>query len=313
MEKQILHITNGGSLTKYLNELEIVGEKLTWQEIICEGPTQETIHNEEFIELRRSFLNDFYDVDLDLEKVNFALEQLSNPQRYSEIVLWFEYDLFCHINMIAVINLLQQKKINLPVYLVCSGRVSGSKTLKGLTELNSEQLLNHYKKKVKLTVADIDLATTIWSIYCGKDHNLLKPYIIKSSSFQYLSSCLKAHLERFPDSKSGLNVLEKNILEIIKINTIKSKHHLLGYVLNYQGYYGFGDMQINRLIEKLSLFYSEEEDQLILNRKGFEALLGQRNFSSEIKNNMNYGGVNVSEFQFSRTQNKLIKTIINAH
>ena len=62
MSKEPLHITNGGALTSYLNELEVVGEKLTWQEILCEGPTQEIIHSDEFIKLRSDFLNTFYNV-----------------------------------------------------------------------------------------------------------------------------------------------------------------------------------------------------------------------------------------------------------
>jgi hypothetical protein len=313
MTKLPLHITNGGRLTSYLEELEIEGEKLTWQEILCEGPTQEIIHCDDFIELRRSFLNKFYNVDLDLDKIEVALKQLQNPERYSEIVLWFEYDLFCHINLIAVINLLQQKKIELPLYLVCSGRIPGSKVLKGLSELNTGQLFNHYKNKVKLSKNDIDLATTIWGIYCGKDHNLLKPFIVQSSSFEYLNNCLKAHLERFPDSKTGLNVLETNILSIVKENDIKSKHHLLGYALNYQGYYGFGEMQMNRIIDKLSYFFTEENHSLTLNRKGYEALLKQHNFSNELKNDMEYGGVNVKDFHFNKDQNKLIKIVPNAH
>lgn len=313
MTKQPLHITNGGNLTAYLNELKVSGEKLTWQEILCEGPTQEIIHCDEFINLRSSFLNKFYNVELDLEKVEVALTQLKYPERYSEIVLWFEYDLFCHINLMAVINLLVQKKIKLPLYLVCSGRLPGVKTLKGLTELNSTQLLKHYQNKIKLGQDDIDLATTIWGIYCGKDHNLLKPFIVKSSSFKYLNSCLKAHLERFPDSKSGLNVLEANILTIIKENSIKSKNHLLGYALNYQGYYGYGDMQMNRIIEKLSYFFTEEINKIVLNKKGFEALLRQRDFSNQINDNMSYGGINVHDYQFSKDQNKLIKSMPNAN
>ena len=311
MNKQPLHITNGGSLTKYLNELEIKGEILTWQEMLCEGPTSQNIHTDKSINQRRAFLNEFYNVDLDLEKVDFALKQLENPERYSEIVLWFEYDLFCHINMVAVISLLQDKKIDLPLYLVCSGRVSGSKTLKGLPELNSEQLLNHYKEKVLLTKRDIDLATTVWGIYCGKDHNLLKPYIVQSSSFKYLSNCLKAHLKRFPDSIDGLNILERNILEIVRDNTIKSKHHLLGYALNYQGYYGFGDMQLERIIDKLSVFISEEKDSITLNRTGHEALLGQINFSTKIVSKMSFGGVDKYDFQFNKKLNRLVKNVKN--
>ena len=260
---------------------------------------------------RQTFLKDFYDVDLDIHELREELNKLNNIEQYSEIILWFEYDLFCHINMLAVISLLQQQKIKLPLYLVCSGRVSGEKSLKGLSELNAEQLLNHYKNRVKLNVDDIQLAITLWGIYCGKDHNLFKRYIVKRSTFKYLSNCLKAHLERFPDHKTGLNILERNVLEIIKDNVIKSKNHLLGYAINYQGYYGYGDLQLSRIIEKLSIFFIVNKNSIKLNRKGHEALLGTRNFSTELNNNMTFGGVNKFDFQFNSLQNKLVKTIAN--
>ena len=313
MAKTSLHITNGDHLTSYLNELNIPGEKLTWQEMLCEGPTLLNINSEAFFKSRAAFFSTNYNIDLDVEAFKTEIGKLDQSERYSEIILWFEYDLFCHINMIAVLNLIQQKKIDLPIFLVCSGRIPGTKNLKGLSELSPEQLIAHYHERVKLNAADMDLASTIWGIYCGKDHNLLKPFIVKSSTFKYLSNCLKAHLERFPNIKSGLNVLEKNILEIVRDNTIKSKHHLLGYALNYQGYYGFGDLQIDRIIEKLSVFFIEEETGLTLNRDGHEALLDQRNFLGKLKDDMTFGGVNVADFQFSKQQNKLVKTIINAH
>ncbi|GAA3655774.1 DUF1835 domain-containing protein [Flavivirga jejuensis] len=312
MNKQPLHITNGDVLTNFLNELDVVGEKLTWQEMLCEGPTVVEVYSDAFLDVRKRFFNSFYDIDLDTDKIKFELNKLDSYKEYSEIILWFEYDLFCHINMIAVINLILQKKINLPISLVCSGRIEGSKILKGLSELNTEQLMDHYKKRVVLNSEDLDLAKTIWGIYCGKDHNLLKPYIITVSSFKYLSNCLKAHLERFPDSTYGLNALEKNVLEIVKNNAIKSKHHLLGYALNYQGYYGFGDLQISRIIEKLDVFFTKEDAYLTLNRKGHEALLGQHNFAIEIDNNMIYGGLKKFDFQFNKKRNKLVKTVLNA-
>ncbi|MCF7568587.1 DUF1835 domain-containing protein [Sabulilitoribacter arenilitoris] len=313
MAKKTLHITNGDSLTDYLNELDITGEKLTWQEMLCEGSTQSVVGSDAFLNLRTTFLKDFYDIELDIDELKKELNKLNNPEKYSEIVLWFEYDLFCHINMMAVISMIQQQKIELPIYLVCSGRIPGEKNLKGLSELTTEQLLNHYKNKVKLKPDDIQLVVTLWGIYCGKDHNLFKPYIIKSSTFKYLSNCLKAHLERFPDHKSGLNILERNILEIIKDNTIKSKNHLLGYAINYQGYYGYGDLQLSRIIEELNIFFNEKAEGITLNRKGHEALLGTHNFSSELHNNMVFGGVNKFNFQFNSAENKLVKTISNAY
>ncbi|WP_338360114.1 DUF1835 domain-containing protein [Yeosuana marina] len=311
MSKKTLHITNGSSLTSILKDLEFSGDILTWEEMLCEGPTIANINSDEFLKLRTSFFNSFYDIDLNIEEIKEEFDLLNHPENYSEIILWFEYDLFCHMNMIGVINLLHQKKINLPLFLVCSGRIEGEKTLKGLSELSQSQLKKHFNNKVKLTSEDIDLALSIWDIYCGKDHNLLRPYIVKSSNFIYLTNCLKAHLERFPDSVTGLNVLETNILEMVRDMDIKSKNQLLGYALNYQGYYGYGDLQFSRIIKMLSIFISVENDSLSLNREGYEALLGQHNFSTKINNDMFFGGISIHDFQFNKKQNKLVKTILN--
>ncbi len=313
MSTNPLHITNGSNLTNIIKDLDFTGDILTWEEMLCEGPTISNIDSNQFLKLRASFLNTYYDIDLNIAEVKEELDRLNYSESYSEIILWFEYDLFCHINMIAVINLLQQKKVDLPIYLVCSGRIEGEKNLKGLSELTQNQLSDHYTDKVLLTSEDVNLAVSIWEIYCGKDHNLLKPFIVKSSNFKYLSNCLKAHLKRFPDSKSGLNVLESNILEIIKEKDVKTQNQLLGYAMNYQGYYGYGDIQFLRIIKLLGIFITKNTEGLKLNRKGHEALLGQHNFSSEINNAIKFGGVNKLDFHFSKKQNKLIKTISHAN
>lgn len=311
--KKTLHITNGNALTTILKELEIEGDILTWQEMLCEGPTIAHIDSDEFIEVRQQFLSDFYNIEINKAELKKEIDKLNTAEDYKEIILWFEYDLFCHINLLGVMSLLHQKGINLPLYLVCSGRIEGEKNLKGLSELSQKQLYKHYDERILLTAEDKDLAISLWRTYCGKDHNLFKRYITKESSFKYLSNCLKAHLRRFPDSKSGLNILEKNILEIVRDNSIKSKHHLLGYILNYQGFYGYGDLQLERMINQLSLFFDEHENQLKLNRKGHEALVKIHNFSIEINNNMTYGGLNRLNFQFNKNENKLVKTNINVN
>lgn len=308
MGQKTLHITNGHSLTNYLKELDFKGDVLTWQEMLCEGPTTEIIDSDEFFEVRKQFLQDFYDIEVNEAEFRNEIGVLNHPGNYSEIVLWFEYDLFCHINLIAVISLIKQKHVQLPLYLVCSGRVEGEKELKELSELTPGQLQKHYAKKIKLTSEDIDLMSSIWKTYCGKDHNLFKPIIVEKSSFPYLSNCLKAHLQRFPDSKTGLSGLELNILNILNKYDVRSKQHLLGYALNYQGYYGYGDTQLERIITKLSLFFDDENNSLKLNRKGHEAILGHHNFAAELTNTMAFGGIKKYDFQFSKTQNKLIKT-----
>ena len=88
---------------------------------------------------------------------------------------------------------------------------------------------------------------------------------------------------------------------------------MLGYILNYQGYYGYGDIQIKRMIAKLDIFMIEGENGMELNRKGHEVLLNKHNFALEVNNDILYGGARRLKYQFNKKQNKLIKTIYNAN
>ena len=309
MSHKQLHITNGSALTERLNVLQFEGEFLTWHEMLCEGPTTLNIDNDNFINTRETFLTEYYGLEYKREEFKTELDKLNHLDGFEEIVLWFEYDLFCHINLIGVISLLRQKNIDLPISLVCSGRVEGEKGLKGLGELKSHQLRSHYKHRATLNNDDLALAEQCWTIYNSDNHNDFKPLIVTSSSFEYLTNCLKAHLKRFPDTRSGLGTLQFNILKLIKANEIKSMHHLLGYVLNYQGFYGFGDIQVERILEHLSPFYTVYEDKVVLNRQGDLVILHLKNVHDEIENTMTYGGIKRYGYVFNKKENKLIQTV----
>lgn len=309
MKHNPLHITNGSSLTSYLKELDIKGNIITWHEMLCEGPTIEEIESEAFIVLRKSFFKKTYNIEYREDEYKTEVLKFSALEAYTEVVLWFEFDLFCHINLIAVISLLKRKKVNIPIYLVCSGWVDNEKQLKGLSQLTPEQIKEHYTNKVKLNVDDISLAQKAWKIYCSNNHSQIKPLIVTASNFKYLSNCLTAHIRRFADSRSGLSNLEYNILKLIKEHSITSRHHLLGYALHYQGYYGFGDIQLERIIDNLDLFYAENDNGLTLNRKGHLAIELQASFFNEMNTDFEYGGTNKSHFQYDKKEDQLIKTV----
>lgn len=313
MTKHTLHITNGSSLTNILKEENYTGEIVTWHEMLCEGPTEKQIDTDSFFAKRKTFLESVYKIEYDESKIKSEIKKLNNINDYEEIILWFEYDLFCHINLIGVISLLKQKQVRIPMTLVCSGRIENEKELKGLPQLTSSQLKTHFENRIQLTIDDIATAQKAWRIYCEDDHNLFKELIVRPSNFKYLSNCLKAHMRRFADTRSGLNTLEYNTLKLIKEHNIKSRHHLLGYCLHYQGYYGFGDLQLKRMIDDIALFYDEADNSLTLNRNGYLALEHQKDFFKEIVTDFQLGGVNKIDFQYNKTEKKLVKTIVNAH
>ena len=309
MTSNTLHITNGSVLTERLKVLQFSGAFLTWHEMLCEGPTDLLVDTDEFIEKREQFLSSYYNLEYKRNEFKSEIDKLNHLDDYDEIVLWFEYDLFCHINLIAIIYQLLAKNNTTPVSLVCSGRVENEKGLKAIGELKSFQLKNHYKNRVILYDSDLELAKTCWEIYNSKDHNKFKPLIVTSSSFEYLTNCLKAHLRRFPDSRSGLSTLEFNIIKLVKNNNIKSLHHLLGYALHYQGFYGFGDIQLKRIIDKLSPFFTITKEQITVNREGNLVLNHLKNVHNQLENDLIFGAVNKYDYYFNKKENKLIKTV----
>ena len=307
MAQKNLHIINGDSLVSRLHDIGINDDQLVWREMLCEGNTVFDLSSGDFKTARVSYLAQF-DATENTYTESFLKPLLETDYTsYTSITLWFEYDLFCHINMIAALSYLKTKKLNTPIYLVCSGWIENETHLKGLGELTDKQLLEHYNNKIELTKDDIIFANELWRIYNTKNHIVFKNYIKQSSSFPYLSNCISAHLKRFPDVTNGLNILETNILKIIQKEHIKSTHHLTGYILQYQGYYGFGDLQITKIIHKLASFFDVEKKKLVLNRQGHLALDHIKSFYDQVTDETIFGNCKKYEYCYHPTQQILTK------
>ncbi|MUP45697.1 DUF1835 domain-containing protein [Gramella sp. BOM4] len=308
MKNRTLHIINGDSLTEQFQELNIPGDLVVWRELLCEGPTLQEI-DKEFYKIRKRFLKQAYQISAENYEERFIAEvkKLDTIESYDNVVLWFEFDLFCHINMLAAINHLYQQKKDLSLSLVCSKKLSGEKEHKPLSHLSTKELQNHYDNRINLTEDDIEIAVLIWELYCGNNPLKLKPQIKVKTNFEYLSSCIRAHIERFPNSNTGLNTLERNVLRLIESHDIKNENHLLGYALQYQGYYGYSDTQMQRLLKKLSMFISQTPDRLILSKNGILVLNQEKNFYRDLKNDEYFGGAKMYDFLYDSDSHRLLK------
>lgn len=308
MEKKTLHIVNGDSLAEQMEQLNLPGELIVWRELLCEGPTLADI-NQEFYRLRKKFLRQAYDITAENYEERFVSEikKLKEFKDYELVVLWFEFDLFCHINMLAAIKLLTEKEIDAPISLVCSKKLPGEKEFKTLSNLSLEELKNHYENRIYLNNNDIEVALLIWELYCSDNPMKLKPQIKTNTNFEYLSSCIRAHIERFPNSITGINSLERNLLKLVDSHDIKNENHLLGYALQYQGYYGYSDTQMQRLLKKLSIFFENTGEKVILNEKGIQALNAKKNFYRDLKNEEYFGGARMFDFLYESETHRLLK------
>ena len=304
-----LHILNGDSLVEGVKSLKLKGDILVWREMLCAGPVYAEVGGERFFNSRSSFLSEFYNISEDTYRDVFAseLEKVIPLDTYSEVNLWFEYDLFCHINMLGALAWISQHQYNDAVYHICSGRVKGEKELMGLSQLSYPQLQTHFENRKLLNTQDLEMADEIWQIYCREDHNAMRAKIKQTTSFDYLSNCLKSHIERFPNKETGLNVLEAHILRLIDTHLIKTEHQLCGYVLSRQGYYGYGDSQILKAITYLRPFFTTKEGELTLNETGHQLLNKETNAFDQLQNDSCFGGAKKYDWQYDAANNQLVK------
>ena len=309
MEKKPLHIINGDSLAESVAELDLPGQQIVWREMLCEGPAVQEVGSAEFIKIRKKFLQNFYGISAEDYQHEFVseLKKLKKIEDYDHIILWFEFDLFCHINVLATISYLTEHKKEVPFYLVCSKKLKGDEKLTPLSQLSGKQLLNHYNNKILLVENYLEVANLMWELYCSNNPILLKRQIKTNTNFEYLSSCIRAHIERFPNSITGINSLERNILRLIRERNINNYTQLMGYALEYQGYYGYSDVQMRRILEKLSIFYAGEGQKVKLTEKGHLVLDGKKNFYRELKNDDVFGGAKMYDFLYDPEVHQLLK------
>lgn len=308
--KSLLHITNGDNFTSKLKTLPLKGDIITWREMLCEGKTLCSVGSESFWKTRFEFLNKNYKISKSwfVEKTLKEYRSLCNHKQQDQIVLWFEYDLFCQINMLAVLSWLKTHRRHAEISLVCSGREDGGDKLFGLHELSEEKLMDLYGKRSILSQDDIEYADYIWQLYCSDNPIRLENQIANNDfQFEYLSDALKTHLKRFPTIKNGLNELENRVLELARERKPRSRADLMDGLMADQGYYGFSDSQYDRIITSLRPLFNSF-NPVKLTKKGVSILENKSNYYSTIRDNQLYlGGSLKYNFLFNTETNRILK------
>ncbi|WP_047245226.1 DUF1835 domain-containing protein [Maribacter thermophilus] len=306
----LLHITNGDSFTERLNKLNLKGDVITWREMLCEGKTLTNVGSESFWKTRFEFLNKNYKVSKSwfIEKTLKEYRSLCNHKQQDQIVLWFEYDLFCQINMLAVISWLLTHRKYAEISLVCSGKEDKTDKLYSLNELSDEQLLNKYNNRVVLNQDDIEYADYVWQLYCSNNPIRLENLTdFEDYHFDYLGDAIKTHLKRFPSIANGLNEMENNILRVGLDQKPKSKTDFLNTILSNQGNLGFGDTQYQRALQRLKPLFTSM-NPVRLSKKGKQILEQQTNYYSCIQDNDVYlGGALKYNFLYNTDSNRILK------
>jgi len=179
-------------------------------------------------------------------------EKILHAPDHSEFNLWFEYDLFCQVNMWFVLSIINSLPIKKKVFAVYTSYLdkSSKQFWNGFGPANSAELKVCYANRISLSEADLHFGQQLWEAY--KDGNLSMLTDLSkhpSLAFPYLQEVVKAHVDRFP--KDGTKGRPEKVIEDITKNISTDFHKVFTEFWNRESIYGFGDTQLKSLYDKV--------------------------------------------------------------
>lgn len=245
------HILNGDSLAAQLNHSEINGEFIVCREALIDGPLLgDTLPT--FFTKRARYISDTYNAPAEtyFRNVVSEFEKILRMPDNSEICLWFENDLFCQANMWFVLSLLYSKAPQSQLFRIFPAINQPSDLWKGFGNSDAKMFEQSYKNKIPFALSDIELGNDLWNAYHINDLSRLRELSKKESScFQYLEQVCQAHIDRFPaEGETGRP--EKTVKAIYESGT-KDFNELFAEFSIREGIYGFGDLQVKLICDRL--------------------------------------------------------------
>ena len=245
----VFNILNGDALAHSFSEAKIQGTVVVFREALIEG------------DLSGNSLNDFWrsrarhhevsEEDYHQQIVNEVEKILTAPDN-SEFDLWFEYDLFCQVNMWCMISIINGLAIEKKVYAVYTSHLdkSSDQFWNGFGPADSEELNFCFTNRIALNENDLHLGNELWNAYkTNNDEELTRLSKKTSNAFPYLQEVVKAQIDRFPkDGTKGRP--EKAIEDILKDNP-SDINKVMQEFWKRESIYGFGDSQIKRIYQKV--------------------------------------------------------------
>jgi hypothetical protein len=194
--------------------------------------------------MRAKFINSLLGENKDNYRRNVIeeFEKLQNLTADDEVYLWFEYELFCQINMWFCLSLLAETPAK--VYRVAPVVRTEKDIWKGFGRLTELDLQRCFAGKVKFSKENIQLGEKLWRAYQENEfEELRKLSRNESECFPKLAEVCQALFERHSRPKTTLRKL------------IAGGENDFGRLFEQfselEGIYGFGDVQVKNMINEM--------------------------------------------------------------
>ena len=188
----IYHVLPGDSLVETFEKTNIEGEIIVCRECLIEGDL-EAENLEDFWQFRENYLSKTYPKSENFygENVRSEFEKLLNVSPDDEVNLWFEYELFCQVNLWFCLSLLSEKEIE--IYRVAPVVRNENDLWKGFGGLSEDDLKKCFEQRIQLSKDDIQFGNRLWKAFSRRIFKVLILLILKNAeNFPYLKEICEA-------------------------------------------------------------------------------------------------------------------------
>jgi hypothetical protein len=226
----VLHLLNGDA-TLAVFPSTLPGHRAVWRDIMVEGPAVDDGA------VRAAWLAPRLGVTPDDYERGWREGQaaLARAAADDEIILWFEQDLFCAVNLWFVIAHLPPTT---PVWLVFPPL---TESFAGLGTLTARELADLFERRRPLDRAARAEAASLWRAYAASDPNALSQ---TQAALDFAREAVRLHLARFPSTARGLDEIETATLHAL-VPGPRAFAELFGAVTHAPPHrsHGMGDVQ----------------------------------------------------------------------
>ncbi|HEY0461182.1 MAG TPA: hypothetical protein VGC97_18750 [Pyrinomonadaceae bacterium] len=239
-----VHVLAGDALTEDFKKTEIDGEIIVCRECLVEGDVK-AAGLEDFWQVRARFIEKTYGGKKEdyFSSVAGEFEKLSSlATARTEINLWFEYELFCQVNLWFCLSLLPETGAK--IFRVAPVVRARGDIWKGFGRLSAEDLAKCFAERAEYSESDIKLGADLWRAYQNSDYDaLVELSETESAVFPYLKEVCRAEIEK--------SARPRQILEAIVAEGNTDFAEIFPAFSSKAGVYGFGDAQVQRILAEI--------------------------------------------------------------
>lgn len=236
----IIHVLPGDAQAEEFAKTGLDGEVIICREALIDGDVRAK-SAEELWEVREKFwASEQTEAAPDYRtRVAGEFRKLQNLPNGTEVNLWFEYELFCHVNMWFCVWLLKDSPVEM--FRVAPAVLKADEIWSGFGNLNAQQLRECFSQRVKFSDGDVELGSELWTAYRNRDHARLRELSETTSPcFPYLKEACEAEIDK--------EFRPKQIIEQLRRDGLEDFGEMFAAFRDEAGVYGYGDSQVRRIL-----------------------------------------------------------------